>query len=107
MNKFNDPHGGRLIERSVRDGMRLSDLLARARDSPSIILDQTESADLEMLGNGALSPLSGFMGEEDFKSVLETMRLSNGLPWTIPIVRSCRCTRRAWTIPRFTSTTGR
>jgi sulfate adenylyltransferase len=60
--------------------------MARASESPSIVLDQTASADLEMLGNGALSPLSGFMGEEDFRSVVEVMRLSNGLPWTIPIV---------------------
>jgi len=86
MNTLNAPHGGRLIERCAHDDTHHAELLARASESPSIVLDQTASADLEMLGNGALSPLSGFMGEKDFRSVVEVMRLSNGLPWTIPIV---------------------
>ena len=86
MNTLNAPHGGRLIERYTRDDTQQAELLARAYESPSVILDQTALTDLEMLGNGALSPLSGFLGEEDFRSVVEGMRLSNGLPWTIPIV---------------------
>ena len=38
-----------------------------------------------MIACGALSPLEGFMGKMDYESVVEFMRLNNGLPWTIPI----------------------
>ena len=40
----------------------------------------------ENISFGIFSPLNGFMGEDDFLSVLKQGRLSNGLPWTIPIV---------------------
>jgi sulfate adenylyltransferase len=41
-----------------------------------------------MLSVGALSPLTGFMAEADYKSVLADMHLANGLPWTIPVTLS-------------------
>jgi sulfate adenylyltransferase len=41
-----------------------------------------------MLTVGALSPLTGFVGEDDYVSVLETMHLSNGLAWSIPVTLS-------------------
>jgi sulfate adenylyltransferase len=41
-----------------------------------------------MLANGALSPLTGFVGEKDYRSILETMHLANGLAWTIPVTLS-------------------
>jgi sulfate adenylyltransferase len=40
----------------------------------------------ENIFNGAYAPLSGFLKEGDFKSVLKNIRLSNGAPWSIPIV---------------------
>lgn len=86
MNALIDPHGGRLIDLLVHDDCLRADLFARAEELPSVVLDPTASADLELLGNGALSPLSGFMGEVDFRSVVDSMRLSNGLVWPIPIV---------------------
>ena len=43
---------------------------------------------LEMLAVGALSPLTGFQGEKEYRRVLEEMRLGSGLPWTIPVVLS-------------------
>ena len=39
-----------------------------------------------MLAVGALSPLTGFQGEADYHSVLDSMHLTNGLPWAIPVV---------------------
>ena len=48
-------------------------------------LGARETADLEMLASGAFTPLTGFMGEADYKSTRDTMRLASGAPWSIPI----------------------
>ena len=53
---------------------------------PSITLSRRSEADLEMLATGALSPLKGFMGVDDYHSVLKDMCLSNGVVWPLPIV---------------------
>lgn len=86
MKALNTPHGGRLIEGIFPDEGERIELLAQAEECPSIVMDPTAQADFEMLSDGGFSPLAGFMGQEDFRSVLEEMRLGNGLPWTIPIV---------------------
>src|SRR5262249_4738420 len=36
----------------------------------------------------ALSPLTGFMEEGDYESVVESMRLADGLPWALPVCLS-------------------
>src|SRR4029079_5723108 len=54
----------------------------------TIELTSRELSDLDMLASGALSPLGGFMGRADYESVLESMRLSNGLPWSLPVCLS-------------------
>src|SRR6476619_3029927 len=72
------PHGGELVDRT---GARPDDL-----DSlETLELTSRELSDLDMLASGALSPLTGFMGREDYESVLDTMRLANGLPWALPV----------------------
>jgi len=72
------PHGGILVDRT---GERPDDLDALER----IRLTSRELSDLELLAGGALSPLEGFMGRHDYESVLESMRLVNGLPWALPV----------------------
>ncbi len=47
-----------------------------------------ELSDLLMLGMGAYTPLSGFMGEADWRTVCEDMKTSSGLFWPIPITLS-------------------
>src|SRR5213592_1117973 len=75
------PHGSELVDRT---GARPDDL-----DSlETLTLTSRELSDLDMLASGALSPLTGFMGREDYESVLETMRLANGLPWSLPVCLS-------------------
>lgn len=78
------PHGGILINR-VLAGERRAETLAGASQLPRIELNDLNLADLEMLANGALSPLTGYMARADYESVVHTMRLANGLPWSIPV----------------------
>jgi len=78
------PHGGILVNRII-DGKECQNWKEKSHNIPKIKLNPRDMSDLEMLSIGAFSPLEGFMGEEDYKSVLHEMHLTNGLPWTIPI----------------------
>ena len=78
------PHGGRLVDRIANDRDR-EDLESRAPEMPRLRLNEREVADIEMIATGAMSPLEGFMCRDDYTSVLDLMRLSSGLPWTLPI----------------------
>ena len=57
----------------------------QATSLPLVTLNDRQLCDLEMLLNGAFNPLSGFMSQKDYESVLNTMALDNGLLWPIPI----------------------
>ena len=52
---------------------------------PSIHLSDRQLGDLEMLLTGAFSPLTGFMDEGAFHSVVTDMRLPDGTLWPLPI----------------------
>jgi len=82
-----EPHGGKLINRLVKEEKRQS-LIENTLSLKQIHLDKREMADLEMIAIGAFSPLEGFMNGKDYESVLEEKRLANGLPWTVPITLS-------------------
>jgi sulfate adenylyltransferase len=81
------PHGGELVDLLVPEGRRDA-TRAEADHLPKLVVNARELSDLEMLTVGALSPLTGFVGEDDYVSVLETMHLSNGLAWSIPVTLS-------------------
>ncbi len=81
------PHGGTLMINMASEAERPA-LIERAQALPQITVGSRQLADLEMLANGAYSPLSGFMMRADYLSVVDTMHLSNGLPWSIPITLS-------------------
>ncbi|MCC6284511.1 MAG: sulfate adenylyltransferase [Phycisphaerales bacterium] len=67
---------------------RAKDLAKDAAGLKRLTLSQKQSCDLELLGNGGYSPLDGFMGSDDFKSVCKNMTLANGAVWSIPILLS-------------------
>lgn len=77
------PHGGTLIDRLVPEDEAAA-LRERARALPRLALDARELADLELIATGAASPLTGFLGHRDYRSVLERLRLANGTPWPLP-----------------------
>ncbi|WP_139187807.1 sulfate adenylyltransferase [Bacillus tuaregi] len=74
----NYPHGGKLVNRIDR-------LMKIDSSLKNVELGNMELSDMELIANGAYSPLEGFMEQKDYESVIQRMRLSNGLPWSIPI----------------------
>ena len=73
------PHGGVLVDRIVSQPEELDTTLS------TISLTRRSQSDLEMIATGACSPLTGFMGQHDYSSVVEEMRLADGTVWSIPI----------------------
>ncbi len=76
--------GGELIDLKAPASEQAS-LRTRAATLPVVTLNARDLADLEMLATGAFSPLTGFMGEADYKRSRDEMRLASGVPWSIPI----------------------
>src|SRR3990167_961300 len=76
------PHGGSLVNRFVPE-----DQFKKLYEQVEFKLDISSKTrnDLECIAAGIYSPLTGFMSQKDYNSVLKNMRLSNGLTWSIPI----------------------
>ncbi|MDG0822582.1 MAG: sulfate adenylyltransferase [Staphylococcus equorum] len=79
-----EAHGGKLINREVSDLLK-KELLAELKSLSAITLNPWSLSDLELIGIGGFSPLTGFMNEADYTNVVEDLHLSNGLVWSIPI----------------------
>ena len=81
------PHGGELVSRIVM-GDEAAALESEAQGMPRLRLTEKQTADLDMIASGALSPLTGFMGQADYDRVIDEMHLESGLPWAIPVTLS-------------------
>jgi len=71
------PHGGILVNRITK---------ADPTGLFSITISEDLANDVENIADGIFSPLEGFLGQQDFESVISRGRLANDLAWTIPIV---------------------
>ncbi|RLF18969.1 MAG: sulfate adenylyltransferase [Thermoprotei archaeon] len=80
------PHGYKLVDRVIEDPKRRERILEEARELMRIELNEGLAADVVNIAHGVYSPLEGFLVQEDYIHVLYDMRLSNDIPWTIPIV---------------------
>ncbi len=86
--KLIEPYGGELVNLLVPES-EVAELADHANRLPSIRLSGRNMHDLELIAVGAFSPLTQFMGQADYQSVLDNMRLTNGhvfpMPITLPI----------------------
>ena len=64
---------------------RAEALKAESLDLPSITLGQRQLCDLELLLNGGFAPLTGFMDEAAYESVLQSLRLPDASLWPVPV----------------------
>ncbi len=84
MQRLIEPHGGEL-----KDLYLPAEEAEQAKQKllayPSWDMTPRQICDIELILNGAFSPLEGFMGRDDYDRVVEEMRLASGLLWPIPI----------------------
>lgn len=78
------PHGGTLVNR-VLAGEEAARWRQIVPELPRIMLSQRKLLDLELIAVGAFSPLTGYLTRDDYRSVVETMHLANGVVWSLPV----------------------
>jgi len=79
------PHGGELVNCTLT-GEKRDFWIKKSKELPSVIIDNSILSDIDMIACGAMSPIEGFMCRDDYNHVIEHMRLTSGLPWSLPIV---------------------
>ena len=84
MSQLIAPHGGQLVDLYVPAAEREA-LKHEAASLPGWDLNARQLCDLELLMNGAFSPLTGFLGRADYESVCRDLRLADGTLWPMPI----------------------
>ena len=78
------PHGGKLIDLMVNKA-RQAEIIKQSSKWKDLVLTQRQLCDLELLLNGGFSPLTTFLGEDDYNEVVNSMRLKSGVLWPMPI----------------------
>jgi sulfate adenylyltransferase len=88
MSNLVPPHGSETLKPLALSADSLVKELERAKSLPKITCSSREVGDIVMLGIGGFTPLDGFMGSSDWRSVCDDMAMDNGLFWPIPITLS-------------------
>jgi len=84
MGAFKEPHGGELKQLYLnKDAAELAK--KEAANYPTWDLSARQLCDIELILNGAFSPLEGFLGQADYEGVVDSMRLTSGILWPMPI----------------------
>ena len=84
MGAYKEPHGGALKDLFLSEG-KADEEAQRAENYRCWNLTQRQVCDLDLLMSGAFSPLEGFLGKKDYESVCDSMRLTSGVLWPLPI----------------------
>jgi len=80
-----DPHGNTLVSFHLSKG-ELQEYSELSNTISSLTLSLKQQCDLEMISNGAFSPLLTFNNQKDYEEILLNNKLLNGAIWPIPIV---------------------
>ena len=80
-----DPHGNKLVSFHLPEG-ELQEYFELSNEISSLTLSLKQQCDLEMISNGAFSPLLTFNNQKDYEEILLNNKLVNGEIWPIPIV---------------------
>lgn len=78
------PHGGELVDLMVKDDAAKEAAIAAC--TAEVQLSPRQLCDVELIMNGGFSPLTGFMNEVTYSSVVEKMELTDGLIFGLPVV---------------------
>lgn len=78
------PHGGVLINTMLTSDQ--DKMTAMSACHFEMELDERQLCDVELLMQGGFSPLTGYMNEADYKSVVDNMKLTNGVMFGLPVV---------------------
>lgn len=79
-----EAHGGTLINRQLT-GTKREKTLTKAEALKDLTINAWAISDLELIGIGGFSPLTGFLGQKDYQRVVKETRLADGSVWSIPI----------------------
>jgi len=77
------PYKGKLVNLLLEE-IEAENIKVESESYPAITLTQRQQCDLELLVTGALSPLTGFMKQKEYESVVENTTLVDGTVWPIP-----------------------
>ncbi|MFX1414386.1 MAG: sulfate adenylyltransferase [Promethearchaeota archaeon] len=78
------PHGGTLINK-VLPKFEKERILKQTNEFEKIQVDNETLKIIKSISFGVFSPLEGFMNQNDYQYVLDTMYLEKDVPWPIPI----------------------
>ncbi len=78
------PHGGTLIDLMLKTDEDKAAAIAKC--TTEVQLTPRQLCDVELIVNGGFSPITGFMDEATYNSVVDNMELPDGLIFGLPVV---------------------